>query len=313
MMMRSMLPRCVFAVIGLLCVLLSGCEKAGEAAKPPGAAPAVEPVTVTVAPVLREPMDRTVDVVGTLYGDEEAVISAKVPGRIVKIHKDIGDRIAPGEMLVEIDPIDYSLIVSQRELSVGEALAKLGLAELPPADFDVSSVATVQRAKLQSDNAKARRDRGERLFRQTPPLISEQDFEDLQTAYAVSMRDADVALLEAKSQLAMARARQSELHAARQRLEDSRVRAPAGGSEAISAATQSAADRYAVAARNVSIGEYVSEGDALFQLVADDPLNFAQRSRNVSSARCRSASRFCFRSKGCRTPSRERCRASAPA
>jgi RND family efflux transporter MFP subunit len=233
----------------------------------------VAPVEVTVAAVRRESLDRTVDVVGTLYGDEEATISAKVSGRIRQILKDIGDRAAPGEELAQVDPTDYELVVAQQEMAVGEALARLGLSELPPADFDVTKVATVQRASLQADNAKARRDRGERLFRQQPPLISEQEFADLQTAYEVAVRDYDVAQLEARSQLAMARARQSELAAARQRLADTHVRAPAGGSDAISAATRPASgDRFAVAQRNVSVGEYVSEGAAMFRLVADDPL-----------------------------------------
>lgn len=272
-------------------VLSGGCEKSADAHRPAATQPAAaEPTAVTVAPIVRQSLDRTVDFVGTLYGDEEATISAKVAGRITEIDKDIGDRVEAGGKLAQIDPTDYKLVVSQREMALREALAKLGLSKLPSDDFDPSNVATVQRAKLQADNAKARRDRGERLFRQQPPLLSEQDFADLQTAYEVAVRDFDVALLDARSQLAIARSRDSELQAARQMLSDSTVRAPSAGSEAISAATRQAegpADRYALASRNVSVGEYVREGDAMFRLVADDPLKLraAVPERNIGEVR----------------------------
>jgi len=63
-----------------------------------------------------------------------------------------------------------------------------------------------------------------------------------------------------------------------QRLSDTTVRAPAAAeteSSAVSAATsKAAAGRYAVAARLVSVGEYVREGTPMFRLVASDPIKF---------------------------------------
>ena len=50
----------------------------------------------------------------------------------------------------------YELEKRQRELAVNEALAKIGLTELPAADYDPVNVPTVQRAKLQAENAAAR-------------------------------------------------------------------------------------------------------------------------------------------------------------
>ena len=48
-------------------------------------------------------------------------------------------------------------------------------AEMPPADFDLAKVPTVERARLQSANAQAKFDRGKRLHDQQPPLMSDQD------------------------------------------------------------------------------------------------------------------------------------------
>src|SRR4051812_39383441 len=87
-------------------VLASGCGKK-EAA--PAQAKASEAIMVSLVPSRVEPVQRSVSVVGTLFGDEETVISAKVPGRIVQIMKDLGDRAAAGDMLAQIDKIDYDL------------------------------------------------------------------------------------------------------------------------------------------------------------------------------------------------------------
>src|SRR5436190_292591 len=76
-----------------------------------------------------------------------------------------------------------------------ETLAKLGLKELPSKDFDVTKVPTVVKARLQAENADARYNRGKKLFEAQPPLMSEQDFADLETALRVARSTYDVELL----------------------------------------------------------------------------------------------------------------------
>lgn len=247
---------------------------------------------MVLAPIRIEPLERTVDVPGQLYGDEQATISAKVPGRVREVLADVGDRIGDGAVLARIDPTDYELVVSQKELALAETLAKLGLDELPPAQFDVNSVATVQRAAHEAQNAKAKLDRAKQLHEETPPLISDQEFADIQTAQEVAGSDTSVAVLDAKSTLSQARSRSSELDAAHQRLADTAIRAP-GVSPAVAPATMPAADasaatraattdpaqagalpRFAVTERLISPGEYVREGDPLYRVVADNPIKF---------------------------------------
>src|SRR5436309_845451 len=128
----------------LLLVLFRGCKDRAAEGK---AERASETVAVTLAPAHAGPVQRHVDVVGTLFGDEEATVSAKVPGRIVQIAKDVGDRVAPGQTLAQIDKTDYDLAVAQKKMAAGAALAKLGLSEMPPADFDLAKVPTVERAR----------------------------------------------------------------------------------------------------------------------------------------------------------------------
>jgi hypothetical protein len=160
-------------------------------------------------------------------------------------------------------------------MAVAETLSKLALTEMPEKDFDPAKVPTVYRAKLQVDNAKAKLERAKQVFGEKNGAMSEQEYADMQTAHDVARSTYDVELLAARSTLASARAKQSEFEIASQRLSDSTVRAPAAPM-ASSASTQpvAAAARYAVAARLVSVGEYVKESTPLFKLVADDPIKY---------------------------------------
>lgn len=221
---------------------------------------------VRLAPVQRTAMPRTIEVVGTLFGDEEATIAAKTSGRVLDIQADLGDRVEDAQPLASIDPTDYRLEVERRELALAELLAKLGLAELPVGTFDVAVVPTVRRAALQSANAAARLARARQLFERDPPLMSPQDFADIETQAQVSKQDLDVAMLEARAILAQARSRAAELAVARQTLSDTVVRAPQGTGER--------PRRWAVAERLVSVGEFVQPGRAMYRLIVDDPIKW---------------------------------------
>jgi RND family efflux transporter MFP subunit len=249
-------------IILLLTALAAGCGR-DESKKDAG--PATRPaVAVKLAPVVMTSLDRTVDVVGTLFGDEEIAISPKVPGRILTISADVGDRVAGGQQLAQIDPVDYQLEVARRESALSEALSKVGLTAIPTGDFDVTKVSTVERTRFQAANAQAKLERAKKIFQQQPPLISEQEFADIQTAYDVAQRDYEVAKLEAESLLAAARSRRSELASAQQQLADTRIAAPA----------LPAPRTYAVSQRMTSAGEFVATSAPIFRLVLDDTLKF---------------------------------------
>ncbi len=222
-----------------------------------------ETVTVRVADARPLVARDTIRVTGTLVADEEVVVSAKVSGRVQAIEKDLGDRIAAGDVLARIDPTDYELAVQEREMAVHATLAKLGLRDFPGSetDFDPADVPTVKSASLQLANARARYHRLKQLFEQDPPLISEQEYQDAQTAYEVARSQLEVQTLESRALIAEARTRQAELHTARQSLADTRVIAPVDSQR-----------RYAVAQRMTSPGEFVSQGTPLYRLIDDDPI-----------------------------------------
>src|SRR5690554_6753374 len=87
--------------------LTNAAERSGE----------TEPIEVAVAPARWVVVPRTIPVTGSLYGDEQATLAAKVPGRVLEVLVDVGDRVAAGEELARIDPTDYRLAVEQRALA----------------------------------------------------------------------------------------------------------------------------------------------------------------------------------------------------
>lgn len=263
------------ALAAILLLGTSGCgrDEATSSETPPE-------VAVSVSKAERRELPRTIRVTGTLHGEEETTIAAKVAGRVVEVVRDLGDIAEPGDALVRIDPIDYELEKTERERAFLEALARLGLRELPPASYEVDRLPSVERARLQAENAKARRDRTKVLADRKPPLISEQDFADIATDYEVAQSNLKMERLTAEATLAEARTLDAQVSIAAQRVLDTVHRAPAIDAAAVSAAkaaapasAEEASPRlYEVAERLVTAGDYVQVGAPLLRLVDSDPL-----------------------------------------
>ncbi len=274
------------AILALLAIaaVIPGCDQkkegVGQAATPRDA------VTVSVVSAVKQPVQRTVDVVGTMWGEEDVAISNKVPGKVIAVYKDEGDRVEPGEPLAQLLKNDYELARNQKASALQETLAKLGITEIPAADFDATALPAVRSARLTAENAKGRMERGRTLHDQVPPLMSDQDFADLKTTYEVAQSAYDVALLTARSLVAESRTKQADLRIAEQALADTTIRAPrpVGGSgdaptsrpalptTAESAAAARASETFAVAERRIEVGELLPQLSPMFRLVDDDPL-----------------------------------------
>lgn len=263
-----MMHRRRMIVVGVVAAVIAcaGCHRRdpGHGAASPAAEPA--PIDVEVAPVSRGPVERAIAVTGTLFAEEDVLIAAKLPGRIAMIAKDSGDEVGSGELLAELERRDYELELEERRAAASASLARLGLSALPTGEFDPGELPTVVRARSQALNAKAKLDRARQLFDQDPPLLSAQDFADIETAYEVASSEADVELLEARATLAEARAQAAAVATAEQRLADTAVSAPtiAGRPDM----------RYHVAEREISVGEYVEASQPLFRLVATDRIKY---------------------------------------
>jgi HlyD family secretion protein len=272
---RPTISRPASAIALSFALLVAGCHRP---AAPTQSAPREAVKVSVVAPEWRE-LPRSVRATGTLFGDEEATIAAKVAGRVVEVARDLGDSAASGEVLARIDPTDYQLARDEREQAFREVLASIGLDALPEGTFALDALPNVERARLQAENAKARYERGKVLAERKPPLISDQDFADLKTTWDVAESNLRVERLNAEATLAEARTLEAQVLIAQQRVADAVHRAPTDATRSAPSGIALSADQgvggarvYEIASRYISVGDFVQIGTPLFRLVDPNPL-----------------------------------------
>jgi len=255
----------------------SGAAKEGQAAGGHGPAPAAKPpeaVAVTVAAAQQRSVERRVRTVGTLHGFEEIAIGPLVDGRVRRIVHDVGDVVAPGEPLLEIDDADFRLAVEEATRALELELARLGLAAVPDESFSVAALPSVERARVVEKNAAGVLERYRGLM--DSKTITKDDFEKAQVGFDTARLDVKQRVLEAEQTLAAVRHRQAVLETARKRLRDTRVGAPEMTARAVPAGGGEAAvvPAFTVAGRLVSEGEIVRAAPPtpLFRLVVEDVL-----------------------------------------
>lgn len=191
---------------------------------------AVEAAAVTTG-TIRDHRELT----GTLEPDHAFTVAPKISGRIERIHADIGDIVARGSLLVELDD-------DEARQSVAEAEAMLSV------------------ARAEHEQAGNEAELAEREFERTRTLaardLASQSELDAARARAAAERSA-VAVAEAR-----VREREASLQAARVRLSYTEVRAnwPEGGAIRV------------IGERMVSTGDTVAANAALLSVLAIDPL-----------------------------------------
>lgn len=225
-------------------------------------------VPVRVASVEVREVQRRVSVVGTLHGFEQITITPKVEGRVHAIHFDVGDRVAPGTSLLEIDPTDYELAVEEAKRSLNQELSRLDLKQPPPDSFDVEQLPSVESARLLLKNAQQRFERQKTLLGQS--ASSGQAFEQAETDLKVADAALRQARINAQSTLAAVKHREALLSQALQKFSETQVKSPT-----LKTVLQSSApENFVVAKRMASVGEMVRAfpSTPVFELVLDDVL-----------------------------------------
>jgi RND family efflux transporter MFP subunit len=261
------LARVLAAIVVAAAAGCGGGAKPGGPGEGAGSRPAQEgpPTVVKIARVEAGRAPRIVRATGSFEADEVVTIGAKVAGRIVAVGPEIGDQVERGAMLARVEDVDYVLARDQRVRALEETLAKLGVKTVPEGDIDFEQLPMVERARLEALNAKSKYDRGLPLHARNPPIISDQDLADLKVAWDTAVSGHKAAVLSARTDLAAARTRKTEIDAAEQRIKDTLLVAPDRSSV------------WLVGERFVATGSYVAVGAPLYRLVDADPLRLRIR------------------------------------
>jgi HlyD family secretion protein len=153
-------------------------------------------------PVTRADIQVIVSATGTLKGQNTVEVGAEVSGRVSTVHVDFNDRVAKGQLLLEIDP-------EQARATVDEARARVAEADAATKQAEASLLEARQNAA-----------RGEQQAKQG--LVSQKELEAVRAALARG----EASLDSAKATAQMSRA---TLKSQVSRLEKTRIVSPISG------------------------------------------------------------------------------------
>src|SRR5689334_14442050 len=129
--------------LALAAVTLTSCSKGEATRKGPDTAEPMEAKALTVS---AQDLRRNVESVGTLFPDEEVVISSQVDAECSKVLVDVGDRVTEGQPMVQLSPVELQLAANQQQAAMEAVRARLGLEAGEKNLTDLHQAAEVKKA-----------------------------------------------------------------------------------------------------------------------------------------------------------------------
>lgn len=253
---RRILTTLAAAVMLTVAALSSAACKSGYPVSARNATATGEPRTVHIAQVSEIPMENAVTVAGTLAAQDQATVSAKVPGRVQTISVDLGSVVRKGQVIAQLEQQDYNLRLQQAEAALAQARARVGLTpDGKDEQVDPEKTATVRQARALLDDAKLKLERAKSLLEKG--VIAQAQLDAAEADYKVALSRYQDGVEEIRNRQALVVQRRSELEIARQQLTDSTIYAPFDG---------------VVQEKRTSVGEYLAAGTAIVSVVRIDPL-----------------------------------------
>jgi HlyD family secretion protein len=249
------------ALTGFVATALNGCAHPSEASTEEAT-----PVTLATAAV---PPERSVFTgPGSVTAAHVYHVGFEIAGRIVNVRHDVGDRVAPGEILASIDAADYGAqyrVARARETAALAAAAKAAggaRTQERTAAFDAAGAAQAQldRSVTAARLARANRARYDQLFADGDVSAQQHD--------ATVAADSD-----ARAQVAAARAQLAQALAERSLVDSGTRHEDIAAANADAAAAMASADLAAVTLRKTTIA---SPADAYVLSRAIEPGSEAQ-------------------------------------
>ncbi|MEQ2009882.1 MAG: efflux RND transporter periplasmic adaptor subunit [Limisphaerales bacterium] len=240
-------------------LVLAGCnppETAKGGKKDGKAAPTLTSRTVQATPAESRPMERAVSVIGALAAIDQATLSVKVNGRLQSLSVDLGTRVKRGELVAQIESVDYELKLRSAEALLAQARARLGLL-LVGADDTVKAeeTSTVRQAKASLLESQKQRDRTRELAKRG--ISSQADLEVSEANYEIAFNRHLESLEDIRQRQGVLQQRRVDVEIARQQLADTKIVAPFDGM---------------VQERKASPGEFLNTAAPVVTLVKVDPL-----------------------------------------
>ncbi len=259
----------VAVCFGLLAFAVVGCAPGGAGSPAAGSAgdsensagqsaEALETLTAELLVIEQQPWAKIVRSQGNLIADEQAVVGAKVAGRVATVHVDLGDFVSAETPLVTLDQGELELKVAQAAALLEQARSAVGLApERPVSELDPEKSPPVRQEKALWRESQNTLQRARQLY--SEKAFSRGELEQAEAAEQVASARYAASLNSVSEKIALIGVRQTELNLAEQFRRDAVIVAPIDGY---------------VQQRQVAPGSYLAIGQPILVLVSTDPLRF---------------------------------------
>jgi membrane fusion protein (multidrug efflux system) len=242
----------VSVILPVFVIAAVGCGT-GVQGESSSAGTAPPPLVVNATAAIERPIQRFLEVTGTLAPQEEAEVAAEVQGRVIATPVERGTRVADGDALVRISSAEMEAQVAEADANAAQIVGRLGLAD--GSEFQVDRVPEVANARASLELAEGDFDRAKMLFDRK--LLSKADFDQRSAQAEVARRQYDIARNGAMQQYQALLAARARVSLAKKALADTVVRAPFAG---------------VVGQRLVSVGDYVARGTKVASVLRTNPL-----------------------------------------
>lgn len=213
------------------------------------------PLEVRLAAVSYRDVKRVVHSVGTLFPFDEVIMRAEIQGPVERVNVDLGDRVAEGQVMVEISDEEQRYLVAQNEAQLRQSLERLGLKDEGEKVKDIRETPEVRRAQADLTDAGQRLRRVRSLVEQG--VGSQQDLDQADARFKALQAAYDATLNQTRNLIREVERTRAMLDLQRKKLRDTKVRAPFQAN---------------VKERHVTAGQYVQPNTPLLTLVKIDPI-----------------------------------------
>jgi RND family efflux transporter MFP subunit len=232
-------------------------------------------VAVDFALVEARPLQRAIDVTGTLVADAQADVAAEVAGRVMAVMIERGTRVTAGAVLARLDDRDATNQLREAEAAAAQAAARVTLSAA--GHFDPDNDPEVQKVRLAMEQMKTDDERYARLAKEGAVSVAESESRHIQ-------------YLSAKEEY---RAAQQRAHEAYQALLTQRTRL-ATARKAVADTTIQAPFDGVVAEKHVNVGQFLQRGGRIATVVRVDPLRIELMVPEVATVAVKRAEKVSF-------------------
>ncbi|MFY9224444.1 MAG: efflux RND transporter periplasmic adaptor subunit [Blastocatellia bacterium] len=210
-------------------------------------------ISVTTSSVIERDLSSTLELTGTLEGQEEVIVSSELDGKLSSMHIDLGSYVKKGDKLFSLDERELSWRLEQAKANLSIAEITLGQAGRPDGTND--SHPAVRDAYAALEKAKIDFERTEQLLKDG--VISRQEYDRNKSLYDQTRARWETAIAQVEGYRANLIQAHANLQLADKQLKDSIIYAPITAS---------------VKERLASTGQYVKKGEPLVKLIQINPL-----------------------------------------